>query len=138
MQCSYLVPLVGAIAAAVSRWLPTAAARVHARVWQVGFVVDRVALGQVFCEYFGFPAKTIHSTNFSILTITRGRYNRSGVAAVPSGPSMDSTPQYSNTKIVPFVLGLLTVGHEKDVTTSLRILLNSATYMTTVMYMTRP
>jgi hypothetical protein len=38
----------------VSRWLPTAAARVRARVWQVGFVVDKVSLGQVFSEYFGF------------------------------------------------------------------------------------
>jgi hypothetical protein len=26
-----------------------------ARVWQVGFVVAKVALGQVFSEYFGFP-----------------------------------------------------------------------------------
>jgi hypothetical protein len=33
-----------AIAEAISRWLPTAAAR----VWQVGFVVDKVASGQVF------------------------------------------------------------------------------------------
>jgi glycine/serine hydroxymethyltransferase len=41
--------LVGrAIAEAVSRWLPTAAARVRAWVWQVGFVVDKVASGQVF------------------------------------------------------------------------------------------
>jgi hypothetical protein len=43
-----------AIAQAVSRWLPTAAAR----VWQVGFVVDKVALGQVFSEYFGFPCQS--------------------------------------------------------------------------------
>jgi hypothetical protein len=42
------------IAEAVSRWLPTAAARVRDRVWQVGFVMDKVAFGQVFCEYFGF------------------------------------------------------------------------------------
>jgi hypothetical protein len=34
-----------AIAEAVSRWLPTAAARVRARVWQVGCVVDKVASG---------------------------------------------------------------------------------------------
>jgi hypothetical protein len=27
----------------------------------VGFVVDKVALGQVFSEYFGFPAN-LHST----------------------------------------------------------------------------
>jgi hypothetical protein len=43
-----------AIAEAVSRWLPTAAARLRSRVWQVGFVVDKVVSGQVFSEYFGF------------------------------------------------------------------------------------
>jgi hypothetical protein len=46
-----------AIAEAVSCWLPTAAARVRARVWQVGFAVDKVASGQVFSEYFGFPCQ---------------------------------------------------------------------------------
>jgi hypothetical protein len=35
----------------------------------VGFVVDKVALEQVFPNYFGFPAN-IHSTNFSTITIT--------------------------------------------------------------------
>jgi hypothetical protein len=40
-----------AIAEAVSLWLPTAAAQ----VWQMGFVVDKVASVQVFSEYFGFP-----------------------------------------------------------------------------------
>jgi hypothetical protein len=38
--------------------LPTAAAWVHARIWQVGFVVDEVASGPVFCEYYGFPFQT--------------------------------------------------------------------------------
>jgi hypothetical protein len=47
-----------AIAQAVSRWLPTAAARVRARAWQVEFVVDRVALVQVFSEYFNFPCQS--------------------------------------------------------------------------------
>jgi hypothetical protein len=37
-----------ALAEAVSRWFPTAAARVRARIWQVEFVVDKVASGQVF------------------------------------------------------------------------------------------
>jgi hypothetical protein len=46
-----------AIAEAVSRWLPTAAARVRGRVWQVGFVVGKVASGHVFSEYFGFPCQ---------------------------------------------------------------------------------
>jgi hypothetical protein len=41
----------------------------------VGFVVDKVALGQVFSEYFGFPAN-LHSTKSSIIIIARGRYNR--------------------------------------------------------------
>jgi hypothetical protein len=31
----------------------------------VGFVVDKVALGQDISEYFGFPANS-HSTNFTI------------------------------------------------------------------------
>jgi hypothetical protein len=35
----------------------------------VGFVVDKVALGQVFSEYFRFPAN-LHSTNFFKITIT--------------------------------------------------------------------
>jgi hypothetical protein len=35
----------------------------------VGFVVDKMALGQVFSEYFGSPAN-LHSTNFSKITIT--------------------------------------------------------------------
>jgi hypothetical protein len=35
----------------------------------VGFVVDKVALGQFFPEYFGSPAND-HSANFSTITIT--------------------------------------------------------------------
>jgi hypothetical protein len=46
-----------AIAEAASRWLPTTAVRVRARVRQVGFVVDKVALGNVFSEYFDFPCQ---------------------------------------------------------------------------------
>jgi hypothetical protein len=45
-------------AQAVSRWIPTAAARGSSRglvMWD--FVVDKVALGQVFSEYFGFPCQ---------------------------------------------------------------------------------
>jgi hypothetical protein len=51
----YMYRIGRAIAEAVSRWLPTATARVGDRVWQVGFVVDKVASGQVFSEYCGFP-----------------------------------------------------------------------------------
>jgi hypothetical protein len=47
-----------AIAQAVSRWLPIAAAQVRARSGHVKFVVDKVALGQVFSKYFGFPCQS--------------------------------------------------------------------------------
>jgi hypothetical protein len=61
-----ILHLYGCVTAdAVSRWLPTTAAR----VWQLGFVVDKVASGQVFSEYFCSPSKTIHSTNFIITDI---------------------------------------------------------------------
>jgi hypothetical protein len=42
-----------AIAEVVSHWLPT----VVAWVWQVEFVLDEMASGQVFSEYFGFPCQ---------------------------------------------------------------------------------
>jgi hypothetical protein len=48
-----------AIAQAVSRLLPTAAVRVSSPglvMWD--FVVDKVVLGQVLSEYFGFPCQS--------------------------------------------------------------------------------
>jgi hypothetical protein len=47
-----------AIARVVSRWLPTVAARVRFQSGYVGFVVDKVVLGQVFSVYFGFPCQS--------------------------------------------------------------------------------
>jgi hypothetical protein len=46
------------IAQAVRCWLPTAAAQVRGLSSHVGFVVDEVALGQVFSENFGFPCQS--------------------------------------------------------------------------------
>jgi hypothetical protein len=91
-----------AIAQAVSRWLPTAAARVRARVWEVGFVVDKVALRQVFSEYFGFPYQSSfhqilhHHNHPGHLTIGHS------VADAPSGPSLDSIPHYARKKVDSF------------------------------------
>jgi hypothetical protein len=84
-----------AIAQAVSRWLPTAAARVRARVclWDLWWTKWR--WGRFSPSILVSPAN-VHSTKFSILTITRGRHNRPEVADVPSGPSMDSTPHCAN------------------------------------------
>jgi hypothetical protein len=39
----------------------------------VGFVVDKVALGQVFSEYFRVSPANLHSTNFSTITVTYHR-----------------------------------------------------------------
>jgi hypothetical protein len=52
----------------------------------VGFVVDKMALGQVFSEYS--PAN-LHSTNCSTITLIYhlGLYNRPEVAAVPGDVS---------------------------------------------------
>jgi predicted alpha/beta superfamily hydrolase len=36
----------------------------------VGFVVDKVALGQVFSEYFAVSPANLYSNNFSTITIT--------------------------------------------------------------------
>jgi hypothetical protein len=56
----------------------------------VGFVVDKVALGQVFSEYFGFPCQ---SSFHQLLTqspssIIWSLYNKPEVAVVPSGHSL--------------------------------------------------
>jgi hypothetical protein len=56
-KCEYTSRRGLTVAEAVSRWPPTAAAQVHTWVWQVGFVVDKVASGQVFSENFGFPCQ---------------------------------------------------------------------------------
>jgi hypothetical protein len=61
----------------------------------VGFVVDKVALGQVFSEYFGFPYqflfhKILHHNHPG--AGTKGH----SVADVPNGPILDSTTHYAN------------------------------------------
>jgi hypothetical protein len=63
---------------------------------QLVFVVDKVALEQIFFSSTSFSLANLYSVKFSILTITRSRYNRPEVVDVPSGPSMDSTPHYAN------------------------------------------
>jgi hypothetical protein len=57
------------IAEAVSRWLPTAAIWVCAWVWQVDLCWTKWRLGRFSPSTSVSPAKTIHSTNFSIIII---------------------------------------------------------------------
>jgi hypothetical protein len=50
---------------------------------QVGFVVDKVALGQVFSEYFDFPYQSsFHQLLHNQPHLIWGWYNRPEVAAV--------------------------------------------------------
>jgi hypothetical protein len=62
------------------------------RSGQVGFVVDKVALGRVFSEYFGFPCQSSfhqilqHHNHPGTATIGQS------VTAVPSGPSWTPPP----------------------------------------------
>jgi hypothetical protein len=58
-------------------------------------VVDNAALGQVFSEYFGFPADH-HSTNFSIIIITRGWHNRPTDGRSADWTQLDSTSHDTN------------------------------------------
>jgi hypothetical protein len=71
----------------------------------VGFVVDKMALGQVFFEYFGFPCTIFIPPNSPSSPQSPGAGTIShSVADVPNGPSMDSTPNYANKIIVEFNL----------------------------------
>jgi hypothetical protein len=47
-----------AVAQLVIRWLPTAASQVRVRAEHGGIVADKLALGQVFSEYFGCPCQS--------------------------------------------------------------------------------
>jgi hypothetical protein len=65
-----------AIAESVSRRFVTAAARIRARVWQMGFVVDKVTSGQVLSKYFGFPCR-----NHSFHQLLHHNHNHPGQVA---------------------------------------------------------
>jgi hypothetical protein len=100
-----------AIAQAVIRWLLTSVARVRARVWSSGIFGGQSGARGRFSPSTSFSPTNLNSTKFSILTITWGRYNRPEVADVPSGPSLDSTPQYVALKKYIY-LGRIMICHD--------------------------
>jgi hypothetical protein len=65
VHITYTGPQGRAIAQAVSRWLPTAAARVRTRFWQMGFLVDKVALGEFFLQVLRLPLPIFIPSNSS-------------------------------------------------------------------------
>jgi hypothetical protein len=80
--------LVGrAIAQAVSHWLPTAAARVRARVWPCGICGGQSGAEAGFLRVLRFPLPIFIPpiAPQSPSSVIWGLYNRPEVAAVPSG-----------------------------------------------------
>jgi hypothetical protein len=77
----------------VRHWFPTAAARFRVRA-HVRFVVDKAAMGRFPPSTSVSPAN--HSTNFSIIVITRGWHNRpiSGLSA--KWTQLTPPPHYTN------------------------------------------
>jgi hypothetical protein len=87
-----------AVAQAVSFWLPTAAARVRARVWSSGIYGGQSCAEAGFLRILRFPLPIFIPTNsLSSQSPGAGTIGHS-VDDVPSGPSMDSTPHYANKK----------------------------------------
>jgi hypothetical protein len=101
-------PFDRAIAQAVSRWLPTAAARVRARVWSCGICGGQSGAEADFLRVLRFPLPIFipASVPQSPSSIIWGLYNRPEVAAVPSGISL--TPLII-IKNYPFRIGNLTL-----------------------------
>jgi hypothetical protein len=66
------------------------------RSGHLGFVVDKVALGQVSSLYLGFSGKTHYTKHFMIIYIIRGWYHR----PISGGPTKwtQSHPTLRNKK----------------------------------------
>jgi hypothetical protein len=81
-----------AIAQAVSRWLPTAAVRVRGRVWSSGACGGQSGAGTGFLRVLRFPLPLFIPPN-SPSSQSPGAGTIGQLAAdVPSGPSLDFTP----------------------------------------------
>jgi hypothetical protein len=94
-----------AVAQAVSSWLQTAAVGFEPKSSQVGFVVNKVALGQIFSEYCGF------SYQFAFHPLLHTHHLSSGagtidqlVAEIPSGLRL-APPQ--ETKLAIYISSTL-------------------------------
>jgi hypothetical protein len=77
-----------AIAQAVSRRFPTAAARVCSS----GIIGEQSGAGAGFLRVLLFPLPKPFIPPTSPSSVTTGRYNKPEVADMPSGPNMDPTP----------------------------------------------
>jgi hypothetical protein len=71
---SFILSRGRAVAQAVSRWLPTAAARVRVRA-ACGVRGEQSSTGAGFFRVLRFPLANHHSTNFYIIIIIRDWHN---------------------------------------------------------------
>jgi hypothetical protein len=85
-----------AVAQAVSRWLPIAAARARVWVGMWGLWWTKQHRGRFSPSTSVSPAN--HSTNFSIIIITQGWRNRPIGGRSAEWTQLDSTPHYTNYK----------------------------------------
>jgi hypothetical protein len=95
-----------AIAQAVSRWLPTAAARIPARVWYCGICGGQSGAGTGFLRVLRFPLPIFIPpiAPQSSSSIIWDRYNGPVVAAVPSGLSLTPLSIINDAAYVKFSL----------------------------------
>jgi hypothetical protein len=73
------------VSQAVSRWPLTAEARICIQTVHVGFVVDKVALGQVLLRFLRYSPVSIISPSFSMLIYHLG--NEPAVQTISFSPS---------------------------------------------------
>jgi hypothetical protein len=86
-----------AIAQVVSCWLPTAVNRVHIWAGMWGLWWTKWHWGRFFPSTLVSPANH-HSTNFSIIIITRGSHNRPIDGRSAKWTQLNSTSHYTNFK----------------------------------------
>jgi hypothetical protein len=86
-----------AIAQAVSRWLPTGAARVRTRVWSSG---GQSGAGAGFLRVLRFPLPIFIPPNSPSSQSPGAGIISQLVAELPSRPSLDSITYYANLKII--------------------------------------
>jgi hypothetical protein len=84
--------LFRAIAQAVSRWLPTAVARVRARVWSSGICGGQSGAEEGFLRIIQFPLPIFIPPNSPLSQSPGAGTIGYSMADVQNGPSMDSTP----------------------------------------------
>jgi hypothetical protein len=96
-----------AIAQAVSRWLPTAADRVRARVWSCGIYGGQSGTRAGFLRVLRFPLPIFIPPvpPQSPSSIIRGWYNRPVVATVGSGLSLTPLIIIITTIIIIIIIG---------------------------------